>query len=257
MPRALSSSASAGRATSAPSERAPLAPAGSSGPKYFKPERSAGRATVLIVGGVIVVALLLVLATSVFKGGGSPTTATQGPAAGEAPVVSSHTGTPAKAANPADTSVVVLNGTSTQGLAHHLAADLQQSGYTLAAAASAVPPGTHPSTVVEYARGHRADAQAIAKTLNVTQVQAAEAATASLAGAANVIVLAGADQAALLGGGGAQSKGEPVGSVESGETAVAGPVAVGRTPTVTTGADEARAVAMGAGATEGAAGAGQ
>ena len=47
---------------------------------------------------------------------------------------------------------------------------------------------------MEYAHGHRADAQAVAKTLGVTQVQAIETATASLAGSATVVVLAGTDQ---------------------------------------------------------------
>jgi predicted alpha/beta-fold hydrolase len=104
---------------------------------------------------------------------------------------------------------VVLNGTSTAGLAHHLAADLQQSGYTRAVALAGVPPGTHANTVVLYTHGHRADAQAIARTLNVTQVQAMETTIASLVGSATVVVLAGADQATELGGGGAQSNGEP------------------------------------------------
>jgi hypothetical protein len=113
------------------------------------------------------------------------------------------------ASNPAETSVAVLNGTSTAGLAHHLASDLQQSGYARAGALAGVPPGTHATTVVEYARGHRADARAVAKTLNVTQVQALEPTISSLAGSATVVVLAGADQAAQLGGGGAQSNGEP------------------------------------------------
>jgi hypothetical protein len=106
-------------------------------------------------------------------------------------------------------------------LAHHLASDLQQSGYTLAAASTGVPPGTHATTVVEYASGHRADAKAVAKALNVTQVQAIESTIASLAGSATVVVLAGADQASQLGGGGAQSGGEPAGTT-GGEGSPAG-----------------------------------
>jgi hypothetical protein len=119
-------------------------------------------------------------------------------------------------------SVVVLNGTSTAGLAHHLAADLQQGGYTRAESLAGVPPGTHATTVVEYAHGHHADAQAVAKALDVTQVQAIEATIASLAGPATVVVLAGADQATLLGGGGAQSKGEPSATGETAAGSAAG-----------------------------------
>jgi hypothetical protein len=105
--------------------------------------------------------------------------------------------------------VAVLNGTGTAGLAHHLASDLQQSGYARAAALAGVPPGTHSTTIVQYAHGRRADAQAVAKALNASQVQAIEPSIASLASSATVVVLAGADQAAQLGGGGAQSNGEP------------------------------------------------
>jgi hypothetical protein len=166
---------------------------------------------------VIVGVLVLVLAVSALKGGGSSSaTATQSSSSGETQPASSHTSAHATASKPGETAVAVLNGTSTAGLAHHLAADLQQSGYTRAAALGGVPPGTHASTVVQYTRGHRADAQAVAKALNVTQVQAIEPSTASLAGSATVVVLAGTDQASQLGGGGAQSKGEPAAGTGSG-----------------------------------------
>jgi hypothetical protein len=181
------------------------APAGS-GPKYFKQERSAGRMTLLILGGVVLGVAVIVLAVSVLKGGSKPSpTATQPPV--RSTVV--HTRALAPASNPSEVKVAVLNGTSTNGLAHHLAADLQQSGYTHAEASSAVPPGTHATTVVQYTPGHRADGQAVAKALDVTQVKPMEASTASLSGQATVVVLAGADQAAQLGGGGAHSSGEP------------------------------------------------
>lgn len=124
--------------------------------------------------------------------------------------------------------VVVLNGTSTNGLAHHLADDLQQGGYTKAEASTAVPSGTHATTVVEYTSGHRADGQAVAKALDVTRVQPIDASTASLAGTATVVVLAGADQASQLGGGGAQSKGEPAaGATGEGATGATGEAGTG------------------------------
>jgi hypothetical protein len=168
----------------------------------------------LIGAGVVVGALVLVVAVSALKGGGgskAPTTTTSSSAGETQPTTGSGTTAtpPAVATNPAQTAVVVLNGTGTPGLAHHLAADLQQSGYSRAAALAGVPPGTHATTVVEYSHNHRADAQAVAKALNVTQVQAIESGTASLDGGATVVVLAGADQASQLGGGGAQSNGEP------------------------------------------------
>lgn len=189
----------------------PATAAGAAGPKYFKPERSSGRALALIAGGVIAGVLVLVVAVSALKGGGSKATATRSSSAAETRPASSHAKKTARAVatNPAETAVVVLNGTATAGLAHHLAADLQQSGYARAAASAGVPPGTHAATVVEYAHGNRADAQAVARKLNVTRVQPIETAIASLAGSSTVVVVAGADQASLLGGGGAQSNGEP------------------------------------------------
>jgi hypothetical protein len=202
----------AGRAASA---RGPGEPSGAGGPKYFTPERSSGRAFALIAGGVIVGVLVLVLAVSVLKGGGggaaTATTRSSVPSAETQPASTHTTSTTAHvpASNPAETAVAVVNGTGTAGLAHHLAADLQQSGYTRAAALAGIPPGTHASTVVQYTHGHRADAQAVARVLNVTQVQPIETTVAPLAGSATVLVLAGADQASQLGGGGAQSNGEP------------------------------------------------
>jgi hypothetical protein len=76
-------------------------------------------------------------------------------------------------------------------------------------ASAAVPPGTHRTTVVEYSSGDRADAQGVARALNVTRVEPMDSTISGLSGSAAVVVLAGADQAALLGGGGAQSQGEP------------------------------------------------
>ncbi len=165
----------------------------------------------MILGGAIVVVLLLVFALSELKGGAksNATSTTQSSLVGETHSTRTHTRTPAVAANPSEIAVVVLNGTSTVGLAHHLAADLRQSGYTHAAASTAVPPGTHAITIVQYTHGHRVDGQAVAKVLDVKQVHSIEASTTSLVGSATVVVLAGADQAAQLGGGGAQSKGEP------------------------------------------------
>ncbi len=184
------------------------------GRKDYRGQRSPARTTLLVVGGGVALVLLLVLAVSVLKGGGGQATSgvrtSTGAASTTNPRTVAHRSSHQPvAAKPSEIAVAVLNGTSTVGLAHHLAADLQQSGYTQALASAAVPPGTHQTTVVQYAGGHRADAQAVAKALDVTQVQPLEAGIAAQAGSAAVVVLAGADQAALLGGGGAQSQGEP------------------------------------------------
>ncbi len=98
-------------------------------------------------------------------------------------------------ASPAETHVVVLNATETNGLAHRLSGDLQQGGYTLATALSANPP-SRSTSVVEYANGHRTEAQHVGQTLGIGEVQPLEGAVAPLVGGASVVVIAGADQAA-------------------------------------------------------------
>ena len=53
-------------------------------------------------------------------------------------------------------------------------------------------------TVVEYASGHKADAQGVAQTLGVTQAQPMEGTVSSLAGSATVVVIVGLDKAATV-----------------------------------------------------------
>jgi hypothetical protein len=172
----------------------------------------------LIVGGVLVGVLVLVVILSSLGGGGhaqkdragaqgsgeSTTTTSTSSTARPGGKSTTHSGSGSSvASDPANTPVAVLNGTSTSGLAHHLSGNLQQSGYTQATALNARPPGSHVSTVVEYASGHRLDAQHVAQTLGVTQVQPLDAATAPLAGSSTVVVIAGTDKAALVGASGA------------------------------------------------------
>jgi hypothetical protein len=92
----------------------------------------------------------------------------------------------------------VLNGTETTGLAHRVSSALQQRGYSQATALSGRPPGTNQVTVVQYASGHQSDAQGVARSLSVSQVQPMEAAVSSLSGTAKVVVIVGADQAATV-----------------------------------------------------------
>ncbi len=168
----------------------------------------------LIVGGVIVVVVALVLVLSSGSGGKSAgqgaaktaSSSTRG-AHNHKHASSHHSENSAAAASPAATSVAVLNGTNTTGLAHSLSKDLQQSGYSQAMALNGTPPGSHPVTVVEYTTGHRSDAEGVARAIAVTQVQPLETAVASLAGPAMVVVVAGADKAAELGASGGETSG--------------------------------------------------
>jgi hypothetical protein len=98
-------------------------------------------------------------------------------------------------ANAAEISLAVLNATETTGLAHRVSSELQQSGYSQASALSGRPPGTGQQTVVQYTNGHRSEAEAVAHSLSVGQVQPIESAVSSLAGSATVVVIVGADKA--------------------------------------------------------------
>jgi hypothetical protein len=98
--------------------------------------------------------------------------------------------------SPAEASVAVLNGTETTGLAHRISGVLQQRGYSQATALSGRPPGANQVTVVEYASGHQADAEGVARSVGASKVQPMEGGVASLAGSAKVVVIVGADKAA-------------------------------------------------------------
>jgi hypothetical protein len=110
--------------------------------------------------------------------------------------------------------IAVLNGTSTAGLAHRLSSSLQQNGYSQAAPLQGTPPGVHQVTVVEYASGHRADAEQVAHALSVTQVRSLESSVSQLVGGSTVVVIVGQDQA-----GGANASGTGESSAGTGEPA--------------------------------------
>jgi hypothetical protein len=127
--------------------------------------------------------------------GGAASTATHTSAQGTTTTKSSSSGASASTTSPGQLNVVVLNGTTTTGLAHHVSEELQQHGYTKAAAQTGQPPGANQTTVVEYASGHQGDAQRVARSLGVTQAQPIEGTVASMAGSASVVVIVGLDKA--------------------------------------------------------------
>lgn len=174
--------------------------------RYRSERRSPARATLLIVGGVIIgvaviVAIVLSLGGS-SKGGGSPSTAASsaspGTTASTKQKASGTTSTrTSSGAGPTagETNVAVLNGTGTTGLAHRVSGELRSQGFSKATALNGRPPGANQVTVVEYASGHRAQAQGVARSLGVSQAQPIEGTVASLAGSATVVVIVGLDKA--------------------------------------------------------------
>jgi hypothetical protein len=101
--------------------------------------------------------------------------------------------------------VDVLNATSTTGLAHRTAGELQKSGYSQATALAGRPSAGTQSTVVQYASGHQADAQAVAHAISVNQLHPLESSITALAPGATVVVIVGADKASA--GAGEESSG--------------------------------------------------
>jgi len=162
----------------------------------------------IAVAGLIVIAGIVVALTSMGGSSGKGSTASQARSVstiGTTTTTKAHKKTAKSAsksstaaANPAETVVTVLNGTEKAGLAHRISSQLQQSGYSQANALSGRPAGANQVTVVEYASGHQADAEGVARSLSVKQVQPMESAVAPLAGPAKVVVIVGADTAAKL-----------------------------------------------------------
>jgi hypothetical protein len=174
------------------------------GPPFLREERSPARARALLAAGAIVGVVVLVVVLNSLGGSSSGGKHAAFPPAVSTPVSETRSETTRtsthrseSATSPAETRVVVLNGTETQGLAHRLSSNLQQSGYSLANALAGRPSGSHSATVVEYAAGHRVDAEHVAQTLGVSDVAPLDAATAAMTGSATVVVIAGADQASI------------------------------------------------------------
>jgi hypothetical protein len=174
------------------------------------------KTTMLIVGGVVVgVAVLAGVLLSLGGGSGSKSPSVNTSRSASTGRHASH-GSSAAVAAPGETHVVVLNATEANGLAHHLAEHLRQGGYTLAAALDGHPPSGRSSSVVEYTNSHHSEAQRVGQALGIAETAPLEGAIAQLVGSATVVVIAGADQAAQVGGGsGEAATGTGTGSGEA------------------------------------------
>lgn len=169
--------------------------------------RSPARATALILGAVLAVAAVVVVVLTLGGGSKSSPAPSGGSPSPSAPAA--RTGSVRAASNPGVTRVAVLNGTGTPGLAGRLAQSLRSAGYRQAQKSAAQPPGTHPTTTVYYSSGHRADARAVAKALQVSALAPMDSATRAESKSAPVLVVAGADQATASTGAGSSAGGAP------------------------------------------------
>jgi hypothetical protein len=96
------------------------------------------------------------------------------------------------AIDPADVEVAVLNGTSINGLAGKVASDIEAAGYTVGAITNAAP-GVE-RTEVFYADHQKPAAEKVARDIGVDKVDPVPRDVRDLAGAADVIVIAGEDR---------------------------------------------------------------
>ena len=100
------------------------------------------------------------------------------------------------ATTPAETNVAVLNGTTFTGLAGQLADRVaQEGGYERGATETNTRDQTIQTSTVYYADGFRSQARKVAELLSISAVEPLDEDTQALAPDADVVVLAGADQA--------------------------------------------------------------
>lgn len=197
------------------------APAGSRSPTIYRRERSVGRIAAVIAGIVVVVALAVLLLSSVLSKGGASkpgNAASTGASSRNASGSQGQTGAAQRSLR-----VIVLNATETNGLAAKVASTLKGKGYSQASALFGTPSGTYPSTVVQYAPGHQAQANAVASALSVSSssVQPLSSSVTPLSGGAPVVVIVGGGEASQSGSGGESEAGSSE-SEAGGETADGG-----------------------------------
>lgn len=145
----------------------------------------------MVLGALVVIVLLVVLISALGSKGSSATGKRAGSGSTSA---GSHSGAHAKAGiQPRALRVVVLNATQTNGLAAKVASTLKGHGYSQAAALFGTPSGSYPTTTVQYAEGHLAEAKGVAGILKVASadVHPLGSAAAPLSGGAPVVVIVG------------------------------------------------------------------
>jgi LytR cell envelope-related transcriptional attenuator len=98
------------------------------------------------------------------------------------------------AIKPGNVTVAVLNGTTVPGLAAALRDQIAAAGFKKGAI-DVFSDQQLTQSVVQYAPGHEAEAQAVGRMLGISQREPVTANSRALAGDATVIVIAGADKA--------------------------------------------------------------
>ncbi|MCW2984774.1 MAG: LytR family transcriptional regulator, partial [Conexibacter sp.] len=165
-------------------------------------ERSRGPIIAAIVALVVVAVVAVVLLTGVLGGSDKPATQTTSTVASGTAANGSKTKTTGKSTAPAATpapgtyTVAVLNGTTVPGLARGVANRLQNTKYKIGNVTNAATQDRS-ATLVEFAPGHRAEADSVAKAIDVGSdaIQPLSPGSKTIAGdQATVVVTVGSDQ---------------------------------------------------------------
>ncbi len=103
----------------------------------------------------------------------------------------------AKQVKPGEIEVAVLNGTATPGLAATFGDRLEGKGFQLGAVTNSNEPAQ--TSVVMFTRGHKREADKVAKQLQINEVRMMTTDIKADSGAANVAVIIGEDDAVEVG----------------------------------------------------------
>jgi hypothetical protein len=148
-----------------------------------RPQRTRGRRGLVLILVALVAVAVVAGVFVLTSGGGSPHKQANNGTATSNASATRHRAAPTTApVKPASVTVAVLNGTATPGLAGRVSQKLTAEGYKSLPPATAADQ-TRTSTEVAYMPGHRRQALAVAKSLNLgpASVQPVDQSTQSLA----------------------------------------------------------------------------
>lgn len=187
----------------------PNGPAGTNAARLQDPDDDEPRSRTGVIAAIVAILVVavvgVVLLTGVLGGddnGTQPTSTINSDNSANASDEGSGTKTTPKTKTPSSTpkpgayTVAVLNGTTVPGLARGVANRLQENKYKIGNVTNAATQDRS-ATLVEYAQGHRAEADQVAKAIDVgsDSITPLSAGSKTIAGdAATVVVTVGADQ---------------------------------------------------------------
>lgn len=157
-----------------------------------------------LLGVAAVVAGVLVIKN--INGASSKSKSASAAAAAAGSTTASRRTAPVAAVNPRTVTVAVLNGTNTNGLAGKVSAELDAVGYQKGYVGNFTPNQTQSSTLVQYMRGDKREASAVASSLKLParSVELLDSATQQIACPpaqgpckSGVVVTVGSDLASL------------------------------------------------------------